>query len=91
MLGGLAADEGGAGVGAGARDARDDGGDALGHDLAARDVVGHEERLRADHDDVVDDHAHEVLPDRVVPVEGLRDRDLGADAVGRGGEQRALA
>ena len=31
-----------------------------------------------DHDDVVDDHADQVLADRVVLVEGLRDRDLGA-------------
>ena len=86
MLGRLAADERGAGLGARVGDARDDGGDALWHDLAARDVVGHEERLRADHDDVVDDHAHEILADRVVLVERLRDGDLGADAVGRGGE-----
>ena len=69
---------------------RDDVGDALGHDLAAGDVVGHEERLGADHDDVVDDHADEVLADGVVLVERLGDRDLGADAVGRGGEQRAV-
>ena len=88
MLGGLAADERGAGLGAAARDARDDVGDALGEDLAARDVVGHEERLRADHDDVVDDHADQVEPDRVVLVDGLRDRDLRADAVGAGGQQR---
>ena len=66
---------------------RDDVGDALGHDLAAGDVVGHEQRLRADHDDVVDDHADEVLADGVVLVEGLGDRDLGADAVRRGRQQ----
>ena len=39
--------------------------------------------LRADHDDVVDDHADEVLADGVVLVERLGDRDLGADAIGR--------
>jgi hypothetical protein len=88
MFGGFAADQGGARLGAGARDAGDDGRDAFGHDLAAGDVVGHEERLRPDHHDVVDDHAHEILPDGVVPVECLGDRDLGADAVGRGREQR---
>ena len=44
--------------------------------------------LRADHDDVVDDHADEVEPDRVVLVDRLRDRDLRADAVGAGREQR---
>ena len=88
VLGRLAADEGGAGVGAGPGDAGDDRGDALGHDPAAGDVVGHEQRLGADHDDVVDDHAHEVLADGVVLVERLGDRDLRADAVGRRREQR---
>ena len=63
-------------------------GDALGHHAAAGDVVGHEQRLGADHDDVVDDHAHQVEPDGVVDVERLRDGDLGADAVGRRGQQR---
>ncbi len=43
-------------------DAAHDVGDALGNDLAAGDVVGHEERLRAHHDDVVDHHADQVLP-----------------------------
>ena len=57
-------------------------------DLAARDVVGHEQRLRADHDDVVDDHADEVEADRVVLVDRLGDRDLRADAVGARREQR---
>ena len=70
-------------------DAPHDGGDALGHDLAARDVVGHEQRLGAAHDDVVDDHADQVEADGVVHVQRLRDGDLGADAVGRGGQQRA--
>ena len=83
VLGGLATDEGDAGLLAGAGDAADDGGDALGHDLAGRDVVGHEERLGAAHDDVVDDHADEVEADGVVDVEGLGDGDLGADTVGR--------
>ena len=88
MLRGLAADERGAGLRAGAGDAGDDVGDALGNDLAAGDVVGHEQRLRADHDDVVDDHADQVLPDRVVLVERLGDRDLGADAIRRRRQQR---
>ena len=60
MLGRLAADEGGAGALHAAAMPRDDLGDPLGHDPAAGDVVGHEERLRADHDDVVDDHADQV-------------------------------
>ena len=90
VLRGLAADEGGAGGGASVGDAAHDVGDPVGNDAAARDVVGHEDRLGADHDDVVDDHADEILADGVVLVEGLRDRDLGADAVGRGGEEGAL-
>jgi hypothetical protein len=88
VLGGLAADERRAGRAARLGDTAHDVGDALGVDLARGDVVGHEQRLRARHDDVIDDHAHEVLPDRVVLVEGLRDRDLRAHAVGARREQR---
>jgi hypothetical protein len=90
VLRGLAAHKGRAGLGAAGRDASDDVGDPLGEDLAARDVVGHEERLGPHHDDVVDDHADEVEADRVVLVDGLRDRDLRADAVGAGREQRLV-
>ena len=57
--------------------------------MPAGDVVGHEDRARADHDDVIDDHADQVLADRVVHVHGLRDRDLRADAV-RGGRKQWL-
>ena len=88
VLGRLAADERGAGELAPRRDAAHDVGDALGEHLAARDVVGHEERLRAHDDDVVDDHADEILADRVVLVDHLRDRHLRPDPVGRGREQR---
>ena len=90
VLGRLAADERDPGLRAGRGDPRHDGRDPLGHDAPARDVVGHEQRLRAADDDVVDDHADEVEADRVVPVEGLGDRDLGADAVGGGGEHRVV-
>jgi hypothetical protein len=88
VLGRLAADEGGPGLGAPGGDAPDDVGDALREHLAAGDVVGHEERPRSDHDDVVDDHAHEVEPDRVVLVDRLGDRDLRADPVGARRQQR---
>ena len=88
VLGGLAADQRAAGQHAALGDALDDGGDPLGHDLAAGDVVGHEQRLGAADHEVVDDHADQVVADGVVPVERLRDRDLGADAVGGGREQR---
>ena len=89
VLGGLAADEGRARGLAGARDAGDDGGDALGDDVPAGDVVGHEDGARADHDDVVDDHADQVLADRVVHIHGLRNHDLRTHAV-RGGRQERL-
>ena len=89
VLRGLAAHQRGAGLGAGARDPLDQGGDPVRVDLAAGDVVGHEQRLRADHDDVVDDHADQVLPDRVVLVERDGDVDLRADAVGARRQQRA--
>ena len=89
VLGGLAADQRAARGDAGLGDALDDGGDALGYDAPGRDVVGHEQRLGAADDQVVDDHAHQVEPDRVVHAHGLRDRDLGADPVGRGRQQRA--
>ena len=88
VLGGLAADQRAAGDHAGLGDALDDRRDPLGHDPAGGDVVGHEERLGAADDEVVDDHADEVEADGVVDVHLLRDRDLGADAVGGGGEER---
>ena len=65
------------------RDAAHDVGDPLRVDAPAGDVVRHEERARADHRDVVDDHADEVLADRVVHVEGTGYGDLRSDAVGR--------
>ena len=40
------------------------------------------------HHKIVDDHGHEVEPDRVVLVHGLRDGDLGAHPVGGGREYR---
>ena len=57
---------------------------------AGGDVVGEEQRLGAADDEVVDEHADEVEADRVVDVERLGDRHLGADAVGGGGQQRPV-
>ncbi len=57
MLGGLSAEKGAAGDDARFGDALDDLGDALRYDLAAGDVVGHEERLGAADDKIVDEHA----------------------------------
>ena len=89
VLGGLAAHESDASLLAGAGDAADDGRDPFGDDLAGGDVVSHEEGLGATDDDVIDDHADQVEADGVVPIEGLGDGDLGADPVGRRGEDRA--
>ncbi len=88
VLSGLPAEQRRADLLAGAGDAADHLGDALGHDPAARDVVGHEQGTGAADHQVVDDHRHEVLPDGAVHAEGLRDGDLGAHPVGAGGEQR---
>ena len=56
----------------------------------AGDVVGHEQRFRPAHHQVVDHHAHQVEADGVVHVHRLGDGDLGADAVGRGGQHRMV-
>ena len=56
--------------------------DALWHNLAAGDVVGHEQTLGTNHNDVIDNHADQVLADGVVLVDGLRDGYLGANPVG---------
>ena len=57
VLGGLAADQRTPGDHAGLGDALHDGSDPLGDHAAAGDVVGHEQRLGAADDEVVDDHA----------------------------------
>ena len=88
VLGRLAAHEGAAGQPAALGDAGDDRGDPLGHDLADRDVVGHEQRLGAADDQVVDDHADQVDPDGVVHAHPLGDGDLGPDPVRRRRQQR---
>ena len=71
-------------------DALDDRGNPLGYDAAGRDVVGEEQRLGPTDNQVVDEHANEVEADRVVLVQGLSDRDLGADPIGRTGQEWAL-
>ena len=87
MLGGLPAQKGNVDRPAGPGDAPNDVGDAFGDHSAAGDVVRHEEGAGAHDGDVVDHHADEVLADGVVDVERPCDRDLRADAVGRGREQ----
>ncbi len=87
-LGGLAADERAAGLGAAFGDPLDD---RLGHplvELAGREIVEEQQRLRALDDDVVDAHRHEVDPDRVVDPALDGDLHLGADAVVGGDQDR---
>ena len=87
MFGRLAAHKCRSRLGACVGDALDDGGDALGNDLSAGDVVGHEEGARAGHNDVVNDHAHEVEANRVVLVDRLGQGDFGAHAIRTRGQQ----
>ena len=89
MLCGLTAHEGDPGLLAGSSDTTDDAGDPFGDDRPTGDVVGHEKRLGATHHDVVHDHADQVEANGVVPVHGLSDRDLGADPIGAGRQDRA--
>ena len=90
VLGRLPSDQGTAGLDARLRDPLDDGRDPLGNHLPAGDVVGQEKRLGPTHHEIVDHHAHQVEADGLVPVQCLRDRDLGADPVGGGGQHRML-
>ncbi len=60
----------------------DDRVDPLRHELADGDVVLQEQRLGAADHQVVDHHRDQVDADGVVLVHRLRDRRLGADAVG---------
>src|SRR5690606_31776119 len=87
VLGGLAADQRAAGQHTALGDALDDGGDPLGVDLADADVVGHEQRFGTAHHDVVHHHGDQVVADGVVDAHAPGDVDLGAHAVGGGGQQ----
>jgi hypothetical protein len=88
VLGGLAPDQGAAGLHAALGDAAHEGGDPVGVELADGDVVVEEQRLGAGDDEVVDDHRDEVDPDRVEHPEPAGEVDLGADPVGAADEHR---
>ncbi len=90
MLGRFPADEGDSRHFAAAGDTPDDRGDPLRHHLAARDVVGHEQRFGPTHHNVVYDHAHQVDADGVVSIHRLGDGHLGADPVGTGRQHRTV-
>ena len=85
-LRGLAADEGSSRLPAAVRHALDDLGDALGHVLAAGDVVQEEQGLGAAADDVVDAHGDAVDADGIVLVHQEGDAQFRTDAVGAGDE-----
>ena len=90
VLSGFAANQGGTSLCTCASDTAHNVSDTFGHNLAGGNVVGHEQRLSTAHDDVVHDHADQVVTDGVVNIECLRDSDLGTHTVG-GGSQVGLA
>ena len=81
-LGGLAADEGAAGVAAALGDAGDDGRAGGDLELAAGEIVEEEERLGPLHDQVVHAHRDEIDADAVMLVGGDRELQFRADPVG---------
>ena len=86
-LRGLAAEQDAAKPAAAAlHDAGDDALGAFQLELAGGVVVEEDQGLGAAADQVVDAHGDEVDADRVVPVEGEGELELGADAVGAGDE-----
>ena len=90
-FGGLAADQRAAGLaGSPPRCPATTVAPTSGSQLAAGEIVEEEQRLGALHHEVVDRHGDEVDADRVVQAGLDRDLDLGADAVGRGHQDRIL-
>ena len=87
-LGGLAADEGGARLGAARGDAFDDGGGGVDVEPAGGVVVEEEERVGALADQIVDAHGDEVDADGADRAGVDGEAELGADAVGGGDEDR---
>eukprot|EP01092_Planopodium_desertum_P014841 TRINITY_DN7609_c0_g4_i2.p2 TRINITY_DN7609_c0_g4~~TRINITY_DN7609_c0_g4_i2.p2 ORF type:complete len:374 (-),score=160.05 TRINITY_DN7609_c0_g4_i2:543-1664(-) len=81
-LGGFAADQGAAGLGAAIGDAAHDGGGGVDVQLAGGEVVQEEQRLGALHQHVVHAHGDQVDADRIVAVQLVGQLQLGADAVG---------
>src|SRR5690606_36124366 len=87
-LGGLAADQGAAGLLAAAGDAADHGDRGVHVQLAGGEVVEEEQRLGALDQDVVDAHGDQVDADGVVAAQLLGQLELGAHAVGAGDQDR---
>ena len=89
-LGGLAADEGAAGLAAALGDAGDDGLDAAGHILSHSHVVQEKQGRGTGADNVVDAHGHAVDANGVVLIHEKGDFQLGAHAVGTGDQDGLL-
>ena len=87
-LGGLATDQGAAGLAAACRDARDDVTRRLHIELAGREIIKEKQWLGALNDQIVDAHRDEVDADRVVHPAFDCDHQLGADAVVGGNQNR---
>ena len=87
-LGGLAADQGGAGDPAALGDAGDELDRVSRLELAGGEIVEEEQRLGALDDEIVDAHGDEVDADRVEDAGVDGDLQLGADAVGGGDQDR---
>ena len=84
----FAADQGAARLTATFRDSGDDGGGRLHVELAGGEIVQEHQGLGALREKVVDAHGDKVDADRVVDAGLDGDLQLGADAVGRGDQQR---
>ncbi len=84
----LAADQCTARLAAAGGNAADDRRALIRIELAGREIVEEEKRLRALHDEIVDAHRHEVDADRLMIIGVDRDLQLGADAVIGGDENR---
>ena len=85
MFSGFPAKQGTSSLGAGHSNALHDSRNAFRIDLATGDLVGHEQRFSTADDEIVDHHADQVETDGVVAVQRLRNSNLCAYPVGRGG------
>ena len=58
-------------------------GNTLGNNLTRSNIIGHEKGLRAAHHNIVHDHTHQVVANRVMNIERLRDSNLRAHTIRR--------
>src|SRR3990170_4869804 len=89
-LRGFATDQRATGFPATLGNARDDAGRGFGIELAAGEIIQKEQRLRTLDHEVVDRHRHQIDADAAVQAGLDGDLDLGANAVGRGDQNRVL-